>query len=664
MKKYIFATLFMLSFWNTPAFSQAWEELLQQLCDIEDFETDNWNEMYETLTDLASHPININASKGDDLRQIPFLTNQEIEDIEEYLYRYGTVTSLGELAMIPSISYLKRQLLSFFLFAGPAERTSSTLKIKDLLQYGKHHILFTGKIPFYERKGDKEGYLGYPYRHQLRYQYQYKERVKAGIVGAQDAGEPFFAGINRKGYDNYSYFFQIKTERAIENLIIGNFRINIGAGLVVNNDMSFGKSALLSGLDNYRYTIRPHSSSSSAYCLQGMASTLRLSGKTRLDIFASHQHKDATLNKKTQEITAILTSGYHRTQSEIDKKGNVTQQVAGVRLSWHSNNKVQIGVSGVYTHLSKRISPDTTVLYRRYYPQGQQFFHTSTDYQLLYGRFAFSGETAISQDKHIATLNKVKILLSEQIDIMVLQRFYSKKYTSLLSRGFSEGGRIQNESGMYMGLQWHPSRQFSLNYFTDYAYFPWPRYQISAASHTWDQQLSVSCQHNNWKLQLRYRLKQKEKDDDDKHLMKQYEHKGRMSIAYLQPTWSNQTFFQISYLKEEANHRGFLISNQTHLHPSASWKLYLQMTYFNTDDYESRIYQYEQGPLYSSSFNMCSGKGIRYSLMFRYEPSTWWMICGMIGTTDYFDRNSIGSGYQQINHSSATDMQIQFRIKL
>ncbi len=653
----------MLSLWATPSFSQSWEELLQQLCDNEDFESDHWNDILESLADLALHPININTSTGEDLHQIPFLTDQEIEDIEEYLYRYGTITSLGELAMIPSISYIKRKLLSFFIFAGPPEKISSKLKMKDILRYGKHRVLLTGKIPLYERKGDKEGYLGYPYRHQLRYQYQYKERIKMGIVGAQDAGEPFFAGVNSKGYDNYSSYLQIKKVGAVENLIIGNYRLNIGAGLVVNNDMSLGKSALLSGMQNHHYTLRPHSSSASAYCLQGIASTLRLSDQAGLDVFVSHQHKDATLDKKTQEIKTILTSGYHRTQTEIDKKGNITQQVAGARLSWHYKQG-QIGLSGVYSQLSRTLLPDTTVLYRRYYAHGQHFFNASTDYQYLNGRLSFSGETAIEKNMNIATLNRMSILLSEQLDVMVLQRFYSKEYTSLLSRGFSEGGRIQNESGLYIGLQWHPSRQFLINYYTDYAYFPWPRYQISAASHTWDQQLSINFQRGNWTFQIRYRLKQKEKDDEDKQLMKQFEHKGRMSLSYQQPTWGSQTIVQVVRIKEKDSHRGFLISNHSHFQSTSHWKLNLQMTYFNTDDYDSRLYQYEQGPLYSSSFNMYSGKGICYSLMFRYEPSVRWMICGKIGTLNYFDRDSIGSGYQQINHSSATDIQFQLLLRL
>lgn len=69
------------------------------------------------------------------------------------------------------------------------------------------------KVPFYERKGDAsgtDGYLGYPYKHGLRYQFRYGNSVKLGFVASQDAGEPFFGGRNTMGYDFYSFYLQVK----------------------------------------------------------------------------------------------------------------------------------------------------------------------------------------------------------------------------------------------------------------------------------------------------------------------------------------------------------------------------------------------------------------------------------------------------------------------
>ena len=85
--------------------------------------------------------------------------------------------------------------------------------LKTIAQYGKHEVMGMLKVPFYERKGDAsgtDGYLGYPYKHGLRYQFRYGNSVKLGFVASQDAGEPFFGGRNTMGYDFYSFYLQVK----------------------------------------------------------------------------------------------------------------------------------------------------------------------------------------------------------------------------------------------------------------------------------------------------------------------------------------------------------------------------------------------------------------------------------------------------------------------
>jgi hypothetical protein len=39
-------------------------------------------------------------------------------------------------------------------------------------------------------------------------------------------------------------------------------------------------------------------------------------------------------------------------------------------------------------------------------------------------------------------------------------------------------------------------------------------------------------------------------------------------------------------------------------------------------------------------------------------------LTAKIGVTDYFDRNHIGSGYQEIDGSSQTDLDLQLRWKI
>ena len=83
--------------------------------------------------------------------------------------------------------------------------------------------------------------------------------------------------------------------------------------------------------------------------------------------------------------------------------------------------------------------------------------------------------------------------------------------------------------------------------------------------------------------------------------------------------------------------------------------------YFHTPDYHTRIYTFEPGMLYDMGFNNYYGRGIRYALYLHTNIGKSVTLTTKIGTTDYFDRAQISSSYQQINHSSKTDMEMQIR---
>ncbi len=85
--------------------------------------------------------------------------------------------------------------------------------------------------------------------------------------------------------------------------------------------------------------------------------------------------------------------------------------------------------------------------------------------------------------------------------------------------------------------------------------------------------------------------------------------------------------------------------------------------YFDTDDYESRVYGYEQGVLYSYSYLSYYGEGIRWSVAARATLGRNLTLIVHLSTTDYFDRSHISSSLQQIDHSSKTDLELQLQWK-
>lgn len=645
---------------------RSWEKYLDELTAADDDDIGASEDMFDVLSELEENPIDINTATREDLSRIPFLSAQQIEDIEAYVYQYHGMKSIGELSMIESLDPVRRNLLPYFIYLGDNSQKTKFPKLSDILKHGKQTVLATGRIPFYERVGDKTGkYLGPRYRHSLRYEFNYGKYVRFGLQGSQDSGEPFFAYKNGMGYDHYSYFLVVRGMGRLKVLALGQYKMRLGMGLVLNNDFGFGKLMTLSSLGRSTNSIRANTSRSAANYMQGAAATVGIVKGLDLTAFFSYRPIDATLNK-AGNIRTILKTGYHRARTEMDKKNNAHQLTAGGNLHWEGYG-FHAGASVVYSHLDKELQPNTKQIYREYYPSGVNFWNASVDYGYVNHRISFNGETATGNSYGnsygFATINSLSFAVSNALSLMALQRYYSKKYGSLLSSSFSDGGRVQNENGVYLGANWQAMRELNVMFYTDYAYFPHPRYQAGRSSHSWDNALTLTWTLKKWTILGRYKLKIRQKDNADKSaLIDDRTQRGRLLLGYSERKWSARLQGDVSYNSYKDDSFGWMTSASGSLDV---WRIRLVATagYFHTDDYASRIYSYERGPLYSFSFPAFYGEGIRYALFVRADVCKQLMLIAKCGTTDYFDRDHISSGFQQIDHSSQTDMELQLRWK-
>lgn len=338
--------------------------------------------------------------------------------------------------MIESLDPIRLQLLPYFVYLGNTEKEKGFPKLGNILKHGKHDLTLTGKVPLYDRRGDNNGYLGYKYRHSLRYTFSYGEYLKVGFIGAQDAGEPFFSNRNGMGYDHYSLYVLVRKLGRIKALAIGRYKLKLGMGLVMNNGFGFGKTATISTMNRNGNAISGYQSRSEAYYLQGAAATVALSKKFDLTAFVSYRDIDATLNKGDGSIATILKTGYHRTETEMAKKNNASQFVGGGNLQFRSNG-FNIGMTALYTSLDKPIKPNTNQKYRKYYASGKEFWNMSVNYGYTASRWSLSGETATGNCHAIASINKLSYEPVHELTLTAIQRFYSYKYHALLQRALT-----------------------------------------------------------------------------------------------------------------------------------------------------------------------------------------------------------------------------------
>ena len=126
-----------------------WQEDYQEFIREEDEDKEPDEELYEWLASFIDKPIDLNRATREDLEQLPFLSDQQIEDILFYRYQCQNIRSTAELHLIPSLSNACARLLAHFISVEkPSEKPYNSL-LKSL-----HHrydeIMFSANIPLYQ----------------------------------------------------------------------------------------------------------------------------------------------------------------------------------------------------------------------------------------------------------------------------------------------------------------------------------------------------------------------------------------------------------------------------------------------------------------------------------------------------------------------------------
>ena len=432
LKALLIACISVLFPVNNLYSQEKWEDIFERLVANGDENSSQWENLFEELTDLKEHPININTTTKEQLEKFPFLSQRLVENILYYLYKNGPMLSDKELLMVQDMDIQTVRYLKPFITFQSSDKENDKPTLKTIINHGKQEFSTRLDIPFYTRKGyqpitseelrenPNKRYLGYAFYHNFRYTFRYSDKVYVGLTAEKDAGEPFFTGKNKKGYDYYSPYLLIRNMGKLKALALGNYRLNYGYGLVMNTDFNMGKTTMISTMGNRKAGIKKHSSTNEYQYFQGIAGSYQLANRWTMDAFYSYRKMDGTVNNRF--ITSLKEDGYHRILRDFEKKNSFTNQLIGSNL--HYNGKYfEAGLTGVY-HVFNKVLKPTFRPYNKYYPQGRDFFNIGANYKLFWKQFTLSGETAIDKKGRIATLNMLKYAPKESFQLMVMNRFY------------------------------------------------------------------------------------------------------------------------------------------------------------------------------------------------------------------------------------------------
>ena len=695
-----------------------YEQYANQEEDDEVLETEDagLDVLIDELYEIHLSPVNLNDLKTkegsnelqtqttDRLAQLPFLTRQQIEALVYYVNEHYPVRTLGELMLIRELDYLTRMRLMLFCYAGEPS-TEGNYSLWRLWRFAQHELIARTDIPLYTKDGYQDKpqsviekspnkiYRGNSNYHSLRYQVKSMHRITAGFQIEKDAGEDYFDYIS--GYAMLNHIGKVRT------LIVGDYKLSFGQGLVINNGMSFGKSAGWGLFSNasVAYGIRKHSSMSESNHFRGAAIDYTLGENSHFTAFLSYQNLDGTLRTNNHNaISSLKTDGLHRTLLERSKKGIVHELSAGGNYSYYHKGWL-LGLTGIITHFSMPLAPKFNTpssLYRQFYPQGTIFSAVGASYSYRRNRWIVQGEYAFSTsngvDDHtvqtsnvgssnpntgIAAVNSMRYRLNSYTFLSALVRYYDARYATIYSKAFGENSRPQNEVGAFVGITAEPWTKVNLEAYIDCFQSPKQRYRASAGAKGIEGQFKMTynpSERTTW--QIRYRLKSKQQDvkvgNDATRLYYATRHglriqwNYRLNEQFLLKTTASGTYCMNPSSPDEM---GYLLTQ--HLRWERQMKgmrgkqrADISLTYFNTDSYASKVYTNEPSLLYTMGMTSLFYQGMKVVALYSTNVSSRLTLTCKFSATKYFNRDTIGTGLEMINASHKEDIQLQLRWKL
>ena len=471
---------------------------------------------------------------------------------------------------------------------------------------------------------------------------------------------------NRYGYDYYSFYLLLQNCGRLKSLAVGNYRLSFGQGLVMSTDYLMGKTIYASSFNNRSAGIKRHSSTDEYNYFRGVATTVALTKRLSVSAFYSHRNMDGVVTDG--EITSVYKTGLHRSRKEADKKNLLTSQLTGGNVSYQQNH-IRLGITGVYYVFNRPYEPELTG-YSKYNIHGNHFYNLGIDYAYRWRRFSFQGETAIGKQGW-ASLNRLQYSPVQDIQFMLIHRFYSYDYWAMYAHSFGEGSTVQNEQGYYVGLETTPFSHWRFFVSFDLFSFPWKKYRINKPSRGTDGLIQATfTPRTNLSMYLKYRYKQKERDltgSKGTLTLPIFHHQLRYRLNYsLNDVFSSRTTLDYNHFhsQDRAATKGYQVTQM--ISSQLPWtRLFadVQGSYFCTDDYDSRVYVSEKGLLYTFYTPSFQGRGFRCAVRLRYELNKHWLFITKFGETIYLNRNEIGSGNDLIYGNKKADIQMQLRIK-
>ena len=644
--------------------------------EIENYDFEDENDLIEDLSDFydAFEKININDLSPEVAFAILKMSDYQYYQLQKYIAENGFLVSVYELSAVEGFSVGYVQQIEPYIIAIAIDKDHKRT-FKSLFKRPKHKFLIRYAQVLEAKAGyDKSRnthYVGTPQQYVFRYNFSASEHVTLGFSGKKNAGEEFFKGSQKQGFGFYSFHLQVKKIGILQSVILGDYRLHFGQGLIMGNGFLNNTSGEIRKTGTVQ---RPVTAMSQSNFLRGVALQLgnyKYSGA----IFFGHRFFDGNVVEIEPDIFAfegaISNTGLHRTKTELDKRNALFNTVYGAHFRANFKS-FKIGTQIIRSEFSLPVLPSTRP-YQYFDFSGKGLCNASADYQILIKHHILFGEIAASSTKGYGLLQGAIFRIDPRMKLSALIRHFSKDFAALDGKSYSKNSKLNNETGLLLTSEIILSRKINMIALFDIYQFHWLRYLIDKPMPYIETSLRFDiAMARNCALLVRYTYKTKTKNYREEQpynqILEVQQHRLRVVFSY--------TFLQYLQFKSEVsgicnttthnkeNLFGLLAYQDIGVNiAKAGLDFKLRFALFDTDTYDERLYAYENDISYTFTINSYYYRGCKSYFIVKWK-FRWFELQGKVSRQIFFNRDQISSGLELIDAPHKTDVKVQMLIKL
>lgn len=513
------------------------------------------------------------------------------------LYQYlHPFQEIYELQLIDCLKDYEIRNLLPFVYVGQIKEEKN-MYFREVFHYAKHEITLRTDAR------NIEDFEGDPMYGKLRYRFNYQNRVMAGVTIGRTPGAT---------WENIDYggFIELRDMGPMKRIVAGNYQANFGYGLVIGSPFKRGKTAYIQSTVTTDEGLKKFGSVGDSYnYFHGVGATAKVSSWADVSAFYSLREGkeewnhvvgvNATGRWNRLKVGITTVENIHQPTPDPSLKGNElvsTQAVMGVNARWNQ------------------------------------------------GKVDIWGELATSQGNQwgIGGIAGIRYTPISDINLLAIYRYYSPEFDNVYANSLCSWSRMKDEHGGYLGVEYNRLKNWQLLAFGD----------------VWKSGFETMAQadfipQKDYRMHTRFRVKRKDEKDT-------YSLRWNMVYEFGQWKMKTQADGNLVQTNNALTYGWSLLQDVEYRFSQVPIVLQLRAQAFDAQEWNNRVYIYENDVLYAYAIPFVYGLGGRFWLNARYKINDIFSLYLRVSETIYQNAWAI----EHDKKSTRTDVHALLRIKL